>query len=51
MHPTYIFQQEKIKLHANQQKILLEKALNVVSPHIATWLYNLSDTVQGFDFK
>jgi len=51
LHPTYIFQQAKIKLHANQQKILLEKGLNVVSPHIATQLYNLSDTVQRFDFK
>jgi len=51
MHPTYIFHQEKIKLYANQQKILLEKGLNVVSLHIATWLYNLSNTVQRFDFK
>jgi len=31
MHPTYILQQGRIKLHANQQKILLEKGLNVVS--------------------
>jgi len=30
MHPTYILQQG-IKLHANQQKILLEKGLNVES--------------------
>jgi len=31
MHPTYFFQQGKIKLHANQQKIFLEKRLNFVS--------------------
>jgi len=31
MHPTYILQQGRIKLHANQQKILLEKGLNVES--------------------
>jgi len=29
MHPTYILQQGRIKLHANQQKILSEKELNV----------------------
>ena len=29
----------KIKLHANQQKILLEEGLNVVSPHFTTWVF------------
>jgi len=39
----------KIKLHANQQKILLlEKGLNVVSPHFTTWMYNVSDIIQRF---
>jgi len=38
----------KIKLHTNQQKILLEKGLNVVSPHFTTRMYNLSDIVQRF---
>jgi len=39
----------KIKLHANQQNILLlEKWLNVVSPHFTTWVYNLSNIIQRF---
>ena len=29
----------KIKLHANQQKILLEEGLNVVSPHFTTCVF------------
>jgi len=29
----------KIKLHANQQKILLEEGLNVVSLHFTTWVF------------
>jgi len=37
MHPTYIFQQRKIKLRANQQKIFLGKRLNVV-PQLKKWL-------------
>jgi len=36
----------KIKLHANQQKILLEKGLSVVSPYFTTRMYNLSDIIQ-----
>jgi len=46
MYLTYIFQQGKFKLHANQHDILLEKWLNVVSPYFTTRLYNLSDIVQ-----
>jgi len=29
----------------NQQKILLEKGLNVVCPHSTTRMYNLSDII------
>jgi len=29
----------KIKLRANQQKILLEEGLDVVSPHFTTWVF------------
>jgi len=39
----------KIKLHTNQQKILLlEEGLNVVSPHFTTWVYNVSNIIQRF---
>jgi len=38
-----ILQKEQIK--KNQQKILLEKGLNVVSTHSTTRMYNLSDII------
>ena len=50
MHPTYIFQQGKIKHHANQQKILLRKKTQCRSFAFNNMMvYNLSDIVQRFN--